>query len=88
VFVVQIDFDLLSEANADLRNKVKSIDMGLTLSEDQLKNLELASSILLRSSPYFARFVAQSGAVADGYRLREKNGSTGCPFDCPANGDY
>ena len=69
VMKAQIDFDLLPDDNGDdvndadidnLRNRVKSIGMGFSLKEADLKALEQASNKLLEQSACFKRFVEQA----------------------------
>jgi predicted acylesterase/phospholipase RssA len=83
IFVAQIDFDLLPDGEEVLREKVKQINTGLTLKENELTAIERASFLLLRQNPCLARFVAQSGAVAENYVLSNPKGEhTGAPYDC------
>lgn len=82
VFMTQIAFDLIDDAEENLRDRVKSIGMSFTLSKQNLDDLEHVARSQLRSSPCFARYVRGSGAVAPNYILPQEKGVTGFPYDC------
>lgn len=82
ILMTEIDFDLIDDAEESLRDRVKSIGMTFTLSQQNLKDLEYVATSQLRSSPCFARYVADSGAVGPGYILPQEEGRTGFRYDC------
>jgi NTE family protein len=84
----QIDFDMLPDSEEALRNRVKSIGMGLTLKPDELRDIEKASAILLRQNACFSRFIGQSGAKTGGYVLPPSKGGTGWPYNCMSLTDH
>ena len=80
---VQIDFDLIGDDDADLRKRVKSIGTSLSLTPSELADLEKVARTLLRKSGCFARFIDESGAIADDYVSPGPKNVTGVAYDCP-----